>query len=198
MTEKQIERIKKRIRSYRAKLSAEKRKFGWYDDSRGLRYLIPELYIQIQDFKGSLRYYKWFNKEFSDDIGFPEFNLYWSLTCYENKDLTEALRKLYKTSFTNTYLVDLICKRNPTNINKSELISFESLEYAKQILSDCEKLITPAFKEWLKSTTRKTDFKKNMNRFISLQKLIKDESPGHLRSSLLNESREFEDKLTVE
>ena len=49
MTEKQIEKIKKQIRSLRAKLAAEKRTHGWYDDSRGYRFIIPGLYLQIED-----------------------------------------------------------------------------------------------------------------------------------------------------
>ena len=198
MTEKQIEKIKKRIRSYRAKLTAEKRKYGWYDDSRGIRYLIPELYVQLQDFKGALRYYKWFDKEFSDDIGFPEFNLYWSMTYFENNDTVKATKILYKTSFTNTYLIDLLSERKPANIDKSETIGFESKNYAVQISKECEKLITPNFKKWLIKTSEREDYKKNMNRFISIQKLTKDEHLGELRSALINESRKFKNTLTKE
>lgn len=45
MTEKQIERLKQKIKKERAALSAEKRKFGWFDDSYGRRYYIADLYI---------------------------------------------------------------------------------------------------------------------------------------------------------
>ena len=47
MTERQIKNIKKTIKFYRARLAAEKRMFGDYDDSPGLRYIIPELYLKI-------------------------------------------------------------------------------------------------------------------------------------------------------
>jgi len=53
MTEKQIQRIKKKITNLRAVLSAEKRKFGGYFDNRGIRYLIPDLYLKIPDYKGA-------------------------------------------------------------------------------------------------------------------------------------------------
>jgi hypothetical protein len=39
MTPKQIEILKKKIADIRRTLAAEKRKFGVYDDSGGLRYL---------------------------------------------------------------------------------------------------------------------------------------------------------------
>lgn len=47
MTPKQLERIQTKIKSIRATLAAEKRKYGTYDDSRGQRYAPPGLYIQI-------------------------------------------------------------------------------------------------------------------------------------------------------
>jgi len=37
MTEKQIERVNKKITDIKSVLAAEKRKFGCHDDSRGLR-----------------------------------------------------------------------------------------------------------------------------------------------------------------
>ena len=54
MTEKQVDRIKKTIKFYRTRLAAEKRMHGEYDDSAGLRYIIPELHFQIRDYKGAL------------------------------------------------------------------------------------------------------------------------------------------------
>lgn len=198
MTEKQIEKIKKKIRSYRALLSAEKRKFGGYDDSRGTRYVIAEFYIRIKDFKGAQRYYNWFAREFDQDVGFPDFNLFWAMTLYENKKITEAIRKVYKTVFSNTYLLDLICDKNPQSIDKSETWGAESLSYAKQIEDECKKIITPGFKNWVCEVIETDDFKNNMNRFISLQKLIKDENPGKQRNALLNASGTLEKELTGE
>jgi hypothetical protein len=58
MTEKQIQRIKKRIKFLRGRLTAEKRQFGGYHDESGIRYVIPELYMQIMDFKGAMYYFR--------------------------------------------------------------------------------------------------------------------------------------------
>ena len=73
MTPKQIERLKKKISSVKRTLSAEKRKIGCYDDSRGLRYIPTKYYIQLADYNGGLAYTKWFDKNFPDDSGFPTF-----------------------------------------------------------------------------------------------------------------------------
>jgi hypothetical protein len=131
MTEKQIERIKKTIKFYRAKLAAEKRMFGDYDDSAGLRYIIPELHFQIRDYKGALVYFRWFSKAFPDDTGFPFFNLLWSASFFENNKIPEAIQKAYETAFSNTYLLELIAGRDTVQLDKSEMIGYENLEYAK-------------------------------------------------------------------
>lgn len=74
MTEKQIERVKTKIKKIKAALAADKKRWGgFYDDSRGLRYAPPRLYIQIADFSGGLRYMNWFQKNFPDDSCYPDF-----------------------------------------------------------------------------------------------------------------------------
>ncbi len=52
--------------------------FGAFDDSRGLKYLTLEYYIKIQDYNGGLNYTRWFQRNFPDDIGFPEFLFEWT------------------------------------------------------------------------------------------------------------------------
>ena len=83
MTPKQIERVRSKIKQIRATFAAEKRKFGAYDDSRGLRYLPLEYYIKLQDYKGGLTYTRWFQKNFPDDIGFPDFLFEWTIILFK-------------------------------------------------------------------------------------------------------------------
>jgi hypothetical protein len=97
MTEKQIERIRNTIKVYRSRLAGEKKRFGGYFDNGGVRYKIPELYIQLGDYKGALTYFRWFEREFSDDCGFPFFDLFWSFTYFKNKREKDAIRLAYRT-----------------------------------------------------------------------------------------------------
>jgi hypothetical protein len=196
MTKKQIDRIKKTIKFYRARLAAEKRMHGDYDDSAGLRYAIPELHFQISDYKGALVYFRWFSKVFPDDNGFPLFNLLWSAAFFENNKIPEALQKAYETAFSNTYLLDLIAGRDTVQLDKSEPIGYENLEYAKEIYKDCIQLVTLEFQIWISNRSEYDDFKANLNKFINIQKLIKDEPVGPMRSSLLQASNKFERQLT--
>ena len=87
-------------------LAAEKRKFGAYHDGRGLRYLSPARHIQLEDYTGGLKYLKWFDKNFPDDSGMPEFLLEWAIILFKSGKMKEAEGKIYQTFFSNTYLLD--------------------------------------------------------------------------------------------
>ena len=54
MTPKQADRLRRQITAIRRTLAAEKRKFGSYDDTRGLRYLPLRSCVQLADFAGGL------------------------------------------------------------------------------------------------------------------------------------------------
>jgi hypothetical protein len=60
----------------------------------------------------------------------------------------------------------------------------------------CGKLLTRDFKEWLCRLYETEEFKANMNKSISLQKLIDDKSLSESRSGLIDESEKLEKKLT--
>jgi hypothetical protein len=196
MNEKQIENIKEKIRKLRAQLAAEKKRFGGYFDNRGIRYDLPELYLKLGDYKGAMTYFRWFSREFSDDVGFPFFLLFWSFTHYKNKHEKDAVRLAYRTAFSNTYLIDLLCGKPVVSIDKAELGGSETLKYAEDIAEWCNSLITKDFKTWLCSLHETEEFRSNLNRFISLQKLIKDEDAYELRSRLIDEVTRLREQLT--
>jgi hypothetical protein len=192
MTEKEIDKIKNLIKVYKSRLSGEKKRFGGYFDNGGVRYKIPELYIQLGDYKGALTYFSWFEREFPDDAGFPFFDMFWSFTYYKNKKEKDAIRLAYRTAFSNIYMIDLLCNKPIIN-DKSES---HDIVYARELVKWCEKLLTRDFKEWICNLNETEEFKDNMNRYISLQKLIDDESLSESRSDLIDESYRLERKLT--
>lgn len=198
MTEKEIERIRDKIKKLRDQLAGEKRRFGGYFDNGGRRYMLPELYIKIRDYKGGLNYYRWFSREFSDDVGLPSFHLFCTMILFQNKKFREAIRSAYKTAFSNTYLIDLLCKNTVGNIDKFEFSGAENLSYALQIADKCEELLTKDFKVWLCSLHRSDEFTANMKKFISIQKLIKDEEEDSLLSQLNDASEKLQKQLTEE
>ena len=80
MTTKQEERLRNKIKKFKAALAADKKFWGgFYHDGQGLRYAIPQMYIQLGDFSGGLRYMNWFQKNFSDDAAYSIFFFEWAL-----------------------------------------------------------------------------------------------------------------------
>jgi hypothetical protein len=92
MTLKQEERIRNKIVRIRKELAQDKKRWGgFYDDSRGLKYLPSELFIKHKDYNGGLRYLRWFDRTFSDDSGFPIFLFEWTLILFQTGNIKETL-----------------------------------------------------------------------------------------------------------
>jgi hypothetical protein len=47
-------------------------------------------YVQLGDYAGGLRYTRWFDKNFPDDIGYPDFLFEWTIILFRNAKLKEA------------------------------------------------------------------------------------------------------------
>lgn len=78
---------------------------GFYDDSQGLRYQPPELYLKIQDYPGALRYFNWFHKNFPEDSGYPVFLFEWAITLFKRGKIKLAEDKILETYFSNSYII---------------------------------------------------------------------------------------------
>jgi hypothetical protein len=187
MTPKQIERVRSKIKQIRATLAAEKRKFGAYDDSRGLRYLPLEYYIKLQDYKGGLTYTRWFQKNFPDDIGFPDFLFEWTIILFKIGKIEDTEKMAVKTYFSNTYLFDKFFNRPIVQIDKYESSNWESPDIIQHFnySSNNEDLLD--FSNWLEAFEETDRFKKIVDRFLEIQKVLKHENSTVKRRQLLNE-----------
>jgi hypothetical protein len=187
MTEKQIERVKLKIDKYKKALAADKRFWGGeYHDGQGIRYIIPEQFIKICDYKGGLKYFAWFDKNFSDDSGHPIFLFEWTFTLFKCDKLSEAEKKAHTTFFSNTYLFDHLLGKEPLNLDKNETSNweYESLvEYFHYSINDIEFV---EFGNWLETVLQSRIFLDKANEFIELQRQLKDEPTGNKRTEIVN------------
>ena len=185
MTERQILNTKKKIRSLRARLNAEKRKHGWYDDSAGNRYLIGELYLKIGAYKLAKKYFDWFDQEFPDDIGFPVFNFGRVRTLFECSAWEEGRSKLIDLERGNTYLIDLLLERPIPDTPKWEWSNIATLDYAKHVLMPCKRLTNKDFTQWLTETTSSPTYQSYKQQYIDIQIQLLDTPPSQLRTNLV-------------
>lgn len=178
-------------------LATEKRKYGGYDDSRGLRYLPPSLYIRIEDFSGGLKYLNWFGRNFPDDIGMPDFLFEWSIFLFKANKLKEAERKLYQTYFSNTYLLDSFMGRPLVPIEKWEGSNLELPDYVQNLGYKADNPALADFAIWAETVVNSDSFKKMSEEYTVLHKKLKFEKDAELRGYLLSRIRQMENSVYI-
>ncbi len=191
MTDKQRDKIKQKIRSLRSKLNAEKRKYGWYDDSYGKRYLIGNLYVQLGDYRLAKKYFDWFDQEFPDDIGFSQFNFGRVKTLFVLKKEQESLSKLIEVEANNSYLIDILLERTKQQIEKREWSNLATLKYAKGLIVDCERIMTEEFRDWLEKITSSTSYQDFKRKHLELEIQLSNENSIEKRKEILRQIEEL-------
>lgn len=186
MTPKQIERIQNKITKIKRALAADKRKWGGYDDSRGLRYLPPALYLKLNDYKGALRYFNWFHKNFDDDIGYPVFLLEWTITLFKNGKLKDAEKKALETFFSNTYLIDKFLGKELLDLNLGEQTNWENESLVADLIYKHSDAALQDFAAWLGEFVTSQKFNQYANEFIEIKQRLKTEQVGITRSKLIS------------
>jgi hypothetical protein len=197
MTEKQQERIKAKIKKIKAALAADKKRWGgYYDDSRGLRYTPPRLYIQLGDFSGGLRYMNWFTKNFPDDSCYPDFLFEWTIILFKTGRLKEAERKAFQAFCRNTYLFDKFFCKPIIPIDKWE---GSNLEVAAFVNSSFDYIHSQDnltdFSDWLDNFIKSEKFIQQSNKLIEVNRRLKNENDSETRWYLIRQARQLEEQF---
>lgn len=196
MTPKQVERIRKKIARIRKELAADKKSWGGYHhDGKGLRYLPPELYIKLKDYKGGLRYLRWFDRTFPDDSGYPIFLFEWTIILFKTGKIQEVDKKAMETFFSNTYLFDKFLEKELLQFGKWEGSSWEQsslTEYFNYSKTDTE---LKDFVSWLESFLTSEKFYKIANEFIEIEEQLQNEPVEQKRHKLVKRRYELLDEI---
>ncbi len=196
MTPKQVERIQAKIKKIKAELAADKKRWGgFYDDSRGIRYMPLELYIKIEDYSGGLRYMNWFNKNFPEDCGFPEFLFEWTIILYKNGKFLEAEKKAFQTFCSNTYVLDKYFSRPIVAIDKYEGSNIETTAYTENFNYSQNQIELADFTKWLRDLVEGEKFKRLFTKYLALYKLLKDEHEYENRHKLITEAGQLKNDI---
>lgn len=193
MTPKQTERLRTKIKSIRATLAAEKRKYGGFDDSRGLRYMPPSLYIKLQDYPSALTYLRWFDKNFPTDSGFPDFLFEWTFILFKVGKLKDAERKALQTFCANTYLFDKFMGRPIIPIDKHENSNLDIPAFADYLPYTHTQPDWLDFAQWLSALEQTPAFQDKCTQFIAWSKQLKAENDLEKGRQLLVQIRTLKD-----
>jgi hypothetical protein len=187
MTSKQEQRIRDKISKIKKALSDDKKFWGgYYHDGQGLRYLLPELFLKLKDYKGAMNYFRWFTKTFPDDSGFPLFLFEWTITLFKTGKIKDAEKKALQTFIANTYLIDKFLGKELLNFDKYEGSNWEFVELLNEVPYSHEQEELQDFVDWLNQFVTSDKFYKIANEFIEISKQLKIEPVGKKRSLLVN------------
>ena len=192
MTPKQTERLKKRIADIKKVLAMEKRKFGGYDDSRGLRYLPTKYFLQLGDYSGGLTFTKWFAKNFPDDVGFADFLFEWTIILFKTGRTLGAEKKAFQTFCSNTYVFNKFFDRPITPIDKWEGSNLASPAFTKHFEYSRGNSGLSDFSDWLEKYISTEKFYILSHKYVDIQKRLKDENDVNKRHYLVEQAGQIE------
>jgi hypothetical protein len=187
MTPKQAERLTQKISAIRRTLAAEKKKFGWYDDSRGLRYLPTRYYVQLGEFKSGLSYTRWFSKNFPDDVGFPDFLFEWTLLLFQNAKLKEAEQKAVETFCADRQLFDQFLTRPVAPAEPWEETPLPTASYATYFASLGQPIGLEKFAQWLAAFMATERFLARAAQYQHLRRQLHTEQDAEKRQALVSQ-----------
>ena len=195
MTAKQIERAKKKIADIKRTLAAEKKKFGCYDDSRGLRYLPTKYFIELGDFSGGLTYLKWFHKNFPDDSGFPEFLFEWTIILFKTGKTKDAEKKALQTFCSNPYWLDKFFDRPITPLDMWHSSNVTGPEYTVALEYSSSQPDLSDFALWLDALISSDDFSDRSNKYVDIYNRLETETDQEMRHYLVRQAYQLEEGL---
>ncbi len=183
---KRTETIKRHIEKFEKQLKSEKRKFGFFDDSGGIRYFIGPYYVLAGDVEGALKHFKWFDRVFSDDMGEPGQYLCWTLALYRSGDFKKAYIKFVQTLFMNPFVIARVIGidyklpyKPSSNVPTKEWADWVPDEFYD--LWDTEAVL------WLKDSFHDPKTQSLLNRFNALNKKMDTEPVGSKRTEMVEE-----------
>lgn len=194
MTPKQIEKLRKKIADIKRTLAAEKRKFGAYDDSRGLRYLPIGYFIRLGDYKEGLAYLKWFDKNFPDDGGFPEFLFDSAILLFKTGRLREAAIAVFRTFCSNPYWIDRFLDRPVVQLDIWHSSNLMQVGYTQALTYTNAQPDLLDFSDWLRQLITTDDFVRRSIRYVEIYRQLNAELDKASRHRLVEEAYEMQEK----
>ena len=185
-------KIKATIARYRRLLNKEWKDHNFISDGAGKRFMIGPLYLRIDDTKGAMAHYKWFEKMFDGDSGEPFHRMGWTLTLHRSGFDNAAERMLLIAMLKNLYLFPILFGEDPPVVDGWQGSNWEVLEYITDAPKWMLNLWTADELSWAKSIYYSDQAVKIRERYITINQFLELERPGKKRSELVMEVSKLE------
>lgn len=186
------QKLRSRLKSHERRLRKEKEEHGFYRDGAGKRYELGPCYMLLGDDGGALESFRWFDKEFSDDVGEPGQLLCWSLALHRAGDEAAAARKLRQTMLSNLYVVPHLLGESIAKLDIWHGSNGAEPDYVAVIPGPYWSLWAEGDREWAASLYRSPEFTSVRTRYIEISRALDTTPPGAERSRLVEEMFELE------
>ncbi len=187
--------IRKRIQNYKSAFSKEKRKFGCYDDGYGKRYIIFYLFYLLNNDAESIKYFRWYKKNFNDDMGEPFQLLFWALILKRMGKEKESRLKLAEHYQSNFYIIPKIIGKSVSEYKFWHSSNYEFIDYANYGPPEVMEKITPDEIEWLGEEYASDQFNKLRIRYIEIYSKLKREKNIEKRGGIIKEAGNLIDEI---
>jgi len=192
LTEQQIKSIQNKIVKVKKALTSDKRRWGgFYDDSRGLRYLPPQYYLKLQDYSGALRYFNWFNKKFPDDSGYPDFLFEWVITLFYKGKIKEAEQKAITAHLSNKYYFNKFFNKPTLRTQEKHFSNWETSEMIDFVYSSTQEQFSE-FARWLEQFVASEKFATLVLKYNELEKQLSKEDTVFGRSEIRSQMNKIQ------
>ena len=148
--------------------------------------------MRLGDYASGLRYVRWFDKNFADDIGYPDFLFEWIILLFQNGRLPEAGQKAVQTYCANTYLFDKFFGRPLVPIAKWEGSNLEMPYQAALLPYSSRQPELTGFAQWLSQLVSTAKFRDFSARFLGLGQALQTAADYETRRALLDARRALE------
>jgi len=181
-------RIKATITRYRRLLNIEWKEHNFISDGAGKRFMIGPLYLRIDDTKGAMAHYNWFEKMFDDDSGEPFHRMGWTLSLHRHGDNPAAERMLLIAMLKNLYLFPILFGEDPEPVGGWSGSNWEDKDYITDAPKWMQNLWSEEELEWAKGIYYSEQAIKIRDRYITINQFLELERPGEKRSELVMEA----------
>ena len=178
--------IRERAMRYRRSLINEEKNLGYINDGAGKRYLVGPLFVLAGDLEKAIDYYKWYEKEFSDDSGEPLHYIYWALALFRVGNKKEAEKKLLEALVQNIYILSTL---TGMKIGKHEIwhgSNFENPDYLYEIPEDMLPTFTDEERLWIRKMIESFTFQRILKEYIATFHVLKREKEIGKRTVILD------------
>ena len=187
--------LRSRISSYRAAMQKEQRTYGAINDGSGNRYVLFWLHFLLDDVKAAKTYFRWYEKQFDDDVGEPVQKLCWSLSVHRMGDEKKAKYLLADLMLSNLYFIPRVLG---TQIDRQDIWHASNdaeQDYADDIPIEILNAVTDAERSWIAEMHDSLEFRRYRKRHVEIYRELANTRSIEKRRPLVREAGALLDEL---